>query len=62
MILYNESIESYNEETKAISTNFIRKKATCKTQISLYITCLFNDYLNIINCCYCLQLLDKISS
>ena len=33
-IISDEIIElwSYNEETKTISTNFIEKNATCKTQ------------------------------
>ena len=29
---YDEIIESYNEETKAIPTNFDEKEATCKTR------------------------------
>ena len=35
-ILCDEVIESYDEETKTIPTNFNQKKSTCKTQ-SLYI-------------------------
>ena len=31
-VMCNEVMETYNEETKAISTNFNEKKATCKTQ------------------------------
>ena len=31
-IMCDEVIESYNEETKTIRTNFNEKKATCKTQ------------------------------
>ena len=31
-ILCDEVIESYDEETKAIPTNFNEKKATCKMQ------------------------------
>ena len=31
-ITFNEVIESYDEETKTIATNFNEKKATCKTQ------------------------------
>ena len=31
-IMCDEDIESYNEETKAVPTNFNEKKATCKTQ------------------------------
>ena len=30
-IMCDEVIESHNEETKTISTNFKKKKATCKT-------------------------------
>ena len=32
VITYDEVTESYDEETKTISTNFNEKKATCKTQ------------------------------
>ena len=31
-IMCNEVIESYEEETKIIPTNFNEKKATCRTQ------------------------------
>ena len=31
-ITCDEIIESHNEETKTISTNFNEKKATCKTK------------------------------
>ena len=31
-ILWDEVIESYDEETKTISRNFNEKKETCKTQ------------------------------
>ena len=31
-ITYGEIIESYDEETKTIPTNFNEKKATCKMQ------------------------------
>ena len=31
-ITFNEVIESYDEETITIATNFNEKKATCKTQ------------------------------
>ena len=32
VIIYDEIIESYDEETKTIPTNFNKKKARCKTQ------------------------------
>ena len=32
-ITYDEIIESNDEETKAVPTNFNEKKASCKTQI-----------------------------
>ena len=32
-IMCDEVIESYNEESKTIPTNFIEKKAACQTQI-----------------------------
>ena len=31
-IMFDEIIESYDEETKTLPTNFNEKKATCKTQ------------------------------
>ena len=40
MITCDRIIESYDEETKTIPTNFNEKKATCKTQ-SLYILLAF---------------------
>ena len=33
VITYDEIIEPYDEETKAVPTNFNEKKRTCKTQI-----------------------------
>ena len=32
VIMCDEVIESYDEETKTVSTDFNEKKATCKTQ------------------------------
>ena len=39
-IMDDDVIESYDEETKTIPTNFNEKKATCKTQ-NLYILLAF---------------------
>ena len=39
-ITCNRIIESYNEETKTIPTNFNEKKANCKTQ-NMYILLAF---------------------
>ena len=39
-ITCDEIIESYDEKTKTISTNFNQKKATCKTQ-NFYIPLVF---------------------
>ena len=39
-IVCDEVIESYDEETKTISTNFNEKKATCKMQ-NFYILLVF---------------------
>ena len=51
-IICDKVIESYDEETKTIPTNFNGKKATCKTQ---------NFYIDIDRCSY-LLLFDKISN
>ena len=40
VIMCDEVIDSYDEETKTIPTNFNEKKATCKTQ-NLYILLIF---------------------
>ena len=51
----DEVIESYNEETKTIPTNFNEKKATCKTQ-NFYILLAFlliTIALLIAVCIYC---------
>ena len=60
-ILCDEIIESYDEETKTIPTNFNENKATCKTQYFYIFTCIFINY-SIIYSCYYLLLFDKISS
>ena len=39
-IMCDEVIESYDEETKTIPTNFNKKKATCKTQ-NIYVLLAF---------------------
>ena len=46
-----EIIESYEEETKTISTNFNEKKATCKTKKIIYFTYIFINYYSIIESC-----------
>ena len=35
-ITFDEIIESYDDETKTIPTNFNEKKATCKRKISIF--------------------------
>ena len=47
-IMFDEVIESYNEETKPIPTNFNEKKAPCNF---LYFKCNFINYSSIIDSC-----------
>ena len=47
VIMCDEVIESYDEETKTIPTNFNGKKTTCKTCF----TCIFINYHSIIDSC-----------
>ena len=47
MITCDEIIESYDEETKTIPTNFNEKKATCETQ-NFYILLAFINILLLI--------------
>ena len=61
-IICDEVIRSYDEKVKTIPTNFNGKKVTFKTQKSLYFTCIFINYYNIIDSYYYLLLSDKISS
>ena len=53
----NEIKESYDEQTKRVSTNFNQKKTKF-----LYFICIFINYYNIIDSCQYLLLSDKISS
>ena len=57
-IICDEVIESYDEETKTITTTFNEKKVTSKT----HFTCIFIKYNSIIDSRYYLLLSDKISS
>ena len=49
-ITFNEIIESYNQETRTISTNFNEKKAVCKMQnLYIYFTCILINCYSIID-------------
>ena len=48
--------------TKSIPTNFSEKKSDLRAVKFLYFTSLFINYHDIINDCYCLLLLNKISN
>ena len=50
-ITCDEIIESYNEETKTIPTNFNEKKYNLEYTKFLYFTCLFINYYCIIDSC-----------
>ena len=58
-ITYGEIIESYDEETKTIPTNFNEKKQRVKCKISISY---FINYKSIIDSCQYLPLFDNISS
>ena len=49
VIRCDEIIKSYDKETKAVPTNFIENKATCKTKISIFYLHFFINYYSIIN-------------
>ena len=57
VIMCDEVIESYDEETKTIPSNFNEKKAKF-----LYFTWIFSNYYIIIDICCYLLLSDKISN
>ena len=50
-IICDEVIESYDEETKTIPTNFNEKKATCKTQNFYILLVFFINCYSIIDSC-----------
>ena len=54
--MYDEIIESYNEETKAIPTNFNEKKATCKTRnfytLHAFLVIIIASLIAVSICCY----------
>ena len=51
VIMRDEVIESYDEETKTIPTNFNEKKATCKMQNFYILLVIFINYhCNIDSC------------
>ena len=58
-ITCDEVIESHDEKTITIPTNFNEKKTASKTQTFTFI---FISYYSIIDNCYYLRLLDKVSS
>ena len=51
VIICEEIVESYDEETKTIQTNFNEKKATFKMQTFFFSTCIFTNYYSIIDSC-----------
>ena len=61
-ITCDEIIESYDEETKTILTNFNETKAIFKIHKFYILTCIFINYCSILNSCQDLLLFDKISS
>ena len=54
-ITCDEIIESYDEKTETIPTNFHEKKTTCKRKKNrnfiLYFTCIIINYYSIIDIC-----------
>ena len=50
-IIYDEVIESYDEEIKTIPTNFNKKKVTWKRQGFYILILFFINYYSIIDSC-----------
>ena len=61
-ITCDEVIESYDEETKTIPTNFNEKKATCEKQNFYILLSFYINHYSIIDSCQYLLLFDKISN